>query len=61
VVDILAPIADETIEIIRSRIDDQGKMRAGLDLKRGEEVRIDDGRLKDIIGIFDGSVSPKGG
>ena len=32
----------------------------GLDLKPGEEVRIRSGALKDLIGIFDSRVSPRG-
>jgi transcriptional antiterminator RfaH len=55
-----APIADEVIEIIRSRMEDLGRVKVGLDLKPGEEVRIRSGSLKDLIGIFDNKVSPRG-
>jgi transcriptional antiterminator RfaH len=58
--DMPAPIADEAIEIIRSRMDDQGRVTVGLDLKPGEEVRINAGPLKDLMGIFDGPISTRG-
>jgi transcriptional antiterminator RfaH len=55
-----APIADEVVEIIRTRMDEQGRVRVGSDLKLGEKVRIKSGPLKDFMGIFDGSASPRG-
>ena len=54
------PIADEVVEIIRSRMDEGGRVKIGLDVKAGEKVRIKSSPLKDCIGIFDGSVSPRG-
>jgi transcriptional antiterminator RfaH len=58
--DIPAPIADEVVEIIRNRMDGLGRVNVGLDVKPGEEVRINAGPLKDFIGIFDGTASPRG-
>jgi transcriptional antiterminator RfaH len=55
-----APIADEAIEIIRSRMDNQGRVMVGLDLKPGEKVRINAGPLRDLTGIFDGPISTRG-
>jgi transcriptional antiterminator RfaH len=53
------PIADEIVDIIRNRMDEGGRVRMGLDLKPGEQVRIKSGPLKDFIGIFDGTISPR--
>jgi transcription antitermination factor NusG len=53
-------IVDGAVEIIRSRMDDQGRVKVGLELKPGEAVRIRSGPLKDLIGIFDNKVSPRG-
>lgn len=58
--DMPASIAEEAVEIIRSRMDEGGRVKMGLDVKPGEEVRIKSGPLKDLIGIFDGRVSPRG-
>ncbi len=58
--DMPAPLADEVVEIIRNRMDEQGRVRVGFDLKPGEKVRIKSGPLKDFIGIFDGTASPRG-
>lgn len=51
--DIPAPIADEIVEAIRSRTDEGGRVRIGLDVNPGEEVRIKAGPFKDFIGIFE--------
>jgi transcriptional antiterminator RfaH len=58
--DMPTPIAEEALEIIRNRMDEGGRVKMGLDLKLGEEVRIKSGPLKDFIGIFDGTVSARG-
>lgn len=55
--DMPATIAEDAVEIIRNSMDEQGRVRVGLDVKPGEEVRIKSGPLKDFIGIFDGTVS----
>lgn len=47
-----APIAEEIVASIRSRMDEEGRVRMGLDVKPGEKVRIKFGPLKDFIGIF---------
>ncbi|OGP64969.1 MAG: hypothetical protein A2169_07400 [Deltaproteobacteria bacterium RBG_13_47_9] len=58
--DVPAPIADEVIEIIRSRMDEQGRVRLERDWRFGEAVRIKASLLKDLIGVFDSKVSPRG-
>ena len=58
--DVPASVADEVVEIIRKRMDEQGRVRVELGLKPGEEVKIRSGPLKDLIGIFDGTLSPGG-
>jgi len=57
--DIPAPIADEIVETIRSRMDEGGRVRMELDMKPGEEVRIRSGSFKDFIGIFERKLSAR--
>jgi len=47
-----APIAEEVVASIRSRMDEGGRVKTELDVKPGEQVRIKSGPLKDFIGIF---------
>jgi len=58
--DMPAPIAEEVVEIIRNRMDEQGRVRMGRDLRPGQQVRIRSGPFKDLIGIFDKKVSARG-
>ena len=53
------PVADGIVEAIRSRTDEGGKVRMGLDVKPSEEVRIKSGPLKDFIGIFERKLSER--
>jgi transcription antitermination factor NusG len=46
--DRLAPIADEILAIIRNRMDEGGRVKIGLDVKPGEEVRIKTGPFKGL-------------
>jgi len=55
--DMPATIAEEAVEIIRSRMDQGGRVKTELDVKPGEQVRIKSGPLKDFIGIFERKVS----
>jgi len=55
-----APLADAVVEIIRTRMDEQGRVRIESDWRSGETVRIKAGLLKDLIGVFDRKVSPLG-
>lgn len=52
-----APLANEIVETIRSRMDERGSVRMGLDVKPDEAVRIKSGPLKDFIGIFERKIS----
>jgi transcription antitermination factor NusG len=54
-----APIAEGAVEVIRRRMDGQGKVRIGQDFKYGEKVRIKSGPLKDLIGVFESKVSAR--
>jgi transcriptional antiterminator RfaH len=46
-------VADEIIELIKSRMDKDGFVRIGEILQPGDRVIIDDGPLKDFTGIFE--------
>jgi transcription elongation factor/antiterminator RfaH len=48
-----APIDDEIIALIMSRMTDQGFVRINDDLKAGDRVIIKEGPLKSLIGIFE--------
>jgi transcriptional antiterminator RfaH len=50
------PIDDETIAVIQSRVGKDGFVVIGEDLKRGDEVMIQNGSLKGLSGIFEGPV-----
>ncbi|HET6978364.1 MAG TPA: transcription termination/antitermination NusG family protein [Pyrinomonadaceae bacterium] len=48
-----APVDDEIIELIRSRMGDDGVVKTIEDLKPGDAVVIRDGRFKNLCGVFE--------
>ena len=48
-----APVEDEIIDLIRSRMGQDGFVKPFEELKAGDEVIIKEGRFKDFCGIFD--------
>jgi len=48
-----APVDDEIIELIRSRMGDDGFVRTMEDLQPGDAVVIKDGRFKNFCGVFE--------
>lgn len=54
-----APIAEEAVETIRSRMDERDRVKIGLDVRAGEEVRIKSGPLRDFVGIFERKLSER--
>jgi transcription elongation factor/antiterminator RfaH len=54
-----APVADEIIGLIKSKLAEDGFIRLTETLKRGDEVLIKDGSLKGINGIFDRATTDK--
>ena len=48
-----APVDDEIIEMIRSRIGSDGFVRAHEELKAGDAVVIKDGRFQNLYGVFE--------
>jgi transcriptional antiterminator RfaH len=52
------PVDDEIISIIRSRVDEDGFVNlASCELKKGQDVLINDGPLQGLVGIFDPDLS----
>mgnify|MGYP005832789553 CR=1 FL=1 len=51
------PLAEEVIEIIRSRMGPDGVVRKNRDFRQNDVIRITAGPLKDLLGIFDRWVS----
>lgn len=48
-----APVDDEIIELIRSRVGSDGFVKTTEDLKPGDVVVIKDGRFKNLCGVFE--------
>jgi len=51
-----APVDDDIIDIIRSRIDENGFVKADDELKPGDKVVISAGPLRNLVGIFERKV-----
>ena len=51
-----APVDEEIIEIIRSRIDENGFVKTNDELKPGDKVVISAGPLRNLVGIFEREV-----
>ena len=48
-----APVAEEIIEIIRARTDENGFVKANDEFKPGDKVIIGSGPLRNLIGVFE--------
>ena len=48
-----AVVDNETIDIIKSRIGEDGLVRTYDELKPGDEVLIQEGPLRNFVGVFD--------
>ena len=53
------PVDDEIVTLIQSRVDGDGFVRLDEPLRRGDKVRINDGSMKGINGIFDRTMKDK--
>lgn len=53
-----SPVAvdENVIQIINARIDENGFVKTGDDLKRGDKVLVKAGPLRNFMGVFDGEV-----
>src|ERR1700754_174904 len=54
------PVDDEIVALIQSRVAEDGFVSLDESFRRGDEVRIKDGSLKGINGIFDRTMKDKG-
>jgi transcriptional antiterminator RfaH len=52
-----APVEDQVIDAIRSRIAEDGYIRMDDDLQPGDEVMIDNGPLRNFVGVFDRKIN----
>ena len=48
-----APVAEDIIDIIRARIDENGFVKSNDELKPGDKVVISSGPLRNLVGIFE--------
>ncbi|MCA1621652.1 MAG: hypothetical protein LC795_20750 [Acidobacteria bacterium] len=55
-----ARVADEIIELIRSRVGEDGVLKDVETLNPGDSVRVEEGPLKGFNGILEGKVKPTG-
>jgi transcription antitermination factor NusG len=51
--DSATPVDDEIIELVRSRIGEDGFVKTQEDLKAGDEVVINEGRFQNLYGVFE--------
>ena len=51
------PVDDEIIELIRSRVGEDGFVKTTEELKPGDAVVIKDGRFKDLCGVFESGMA----
>ena len=51
------PVEDEVIAFIKSRQQEDGLVRVGELLQKGDEVEIKSGPLQKLVGIFDKEIS----
>ncbi|MCA1568627.1 MAG: hypothetical protein LC803_23875 [Acidobacteria bacterium] len=49
----LVPIEVEVITLLQAQVDENGYIRLGEELKRGDRVVVTDGLLKDFAGVFE--------
>jgi transcriptional antiterminator RfaH len=47
------PVAEEIIELVRSRIGTDGFVKTPDELTSGDEVKINDGRFRNLSGVFE--------
>jgi len=48
-----APVADDVIDLIRARVDENGFVKEKNELKPGDKVVISAGPLRNLIGVFE--------
>ena len=48
-----APIDDDVIELLQSRVDDDGFLKVGEALKPGDKVRVKDGPWRALVGVVE--------
>jgi len=53
-----APIDDEVIALLRSRVGDDGFLSVGEALKSGDKVKINDGPWKALVGVIERDLKP---
>lgn len=51
------PVEDGVIDLIKERVDEDGFVRLGEELKFGDRIRISSGPFKNLVGIFHGRVN----
>lgn len=51
------PIAEEIIKLIKARVVEDGFVQIGQSLAPGDQVAIDNGPVRDLIGVFEREVS----
>nr|QEO74513.1 hypothetical protein [uncultured bacterium] len=48
-----SPIADEVINLLQTQVGEDGYIKLGDDLKRGDKIVVTEGPLKNFVGVFE--------
>jgi transcriptional antiterminator RfaH len=51
------PVEDDVMALLESRIGEDGFVTSGREFRRGDAVVIEDGPLKDLVGVFECDVN----
>lgn len=51
------PVEDDVMALLESRIGEDGFITSGREFRRGDAVVIEDGPLKDLVGVFECNVN----
>ena len=54
------PVPDALVEVIKERVNDQGVLEQQLTYKKGDQVRLVSGPLRDLVGVLEKPVSADG-
>ena len=48
-----SPVADEVIDLLQTQVGEDGYVKLGDDLKRGDKIVVTEGPLKNFVGVFE--------
>lgn len=48
-----SPIADDVIDLLQAQVGEDGYVKLGVELKRGDKIVVTEGPLKNFVGVFE--------